>query len=64
MFLVLLAKVVQTWKQGLFLVNEDDATPLAYLKIGDCALQPLLYGCCTKVNVRSLKQLVSLLEFW
>ena len=46
-FLVLLAKAVQTWKQALFLVSEDDATPLAYLKIGDSALQPLLYkgGC-------------------
>jgi hypothetical protein len=27
--LVLLAKAVQTWKQALFLVSEDDATPLA-----------------------------------
>jgi hypothetical protein len=43
MFLVLLTKVVQTCKQALFLVCEDDATPLACLKIGDSALQPLLY---------------------
>ena len=50
-FLVLLAKVVQTWKQALFLVSEDEATPLAYLKIGDSALQPLLYkGECKEAS--------------
>ena len=43
MFLVLLTMVVQTCKEVLFLVSEDESTTSAYLKIGGSALQPLLY---------------------
>ena len=50
-FPVLLAMAVQTCKQALFLVSEDYATPLAYLKMGDSALQPLLYkGECKEAS--------------
>jgi hypothetical protein len=51
LFPVLLAKAVRTWKQALFIVAEDDATLLAYLKIGDSALLRLLYkGECKEAS--------------
>jgi hypothetical protein len=39
-------------EQRTQIVSEDDATPLAYLKIGDSALQPLLYSCCIKGTLK------------
>jgi hypothetical protein len=46
MFLVLQAKAVQTWKQALFIVREDDATPLASSENG--------FLCYAAVAVRLL----------
>src|SRR5439155_4749135 len=46
MFLVLLAKAVQNWKQVLFNVVEDDATLLVSPENGFKCMQPLLYCCC------------------
>jgi hypothetical protein len=62
MFLVLQAKAVQTWKQALFIVREDETTLLRWhrLKMGSSAMLPLLYGCCTKVKIKTHQAACSL----
>jgi hypothetical protein len=54
MILGLLSKAVRTWKQDLFRVREDDASPLVWFEHDSSALLLLLYRDNNKEASRHL----------
>jgi hypothetical protein len=60
MILVLLVKAVWTWKQGLFIVKEDDAYPLVFSENDSSAMLPLWNCCCTEVIIKKTQTACSL----
>ena len=60
MILVLLAKAVRTWKQGLFIVREVDAYPLVLSENASSAILPLWNSCCTEVIIKKPQDACSL----
>jgi putative transposase len=53
MLLVLLARIVRTWKQAIFIVQPEKFICWHRLKMGSSALLPLLYNCCMKVKAQT-----------